>query len=150
MRTVIYNGKLILKDRISEQGFIEITDGIITQVSLTNPIKTFLSDADSIIDAQKMYISPGFIDIHTHGGGGYEFGEKDEDSFIVPCKIHALHGTTSLYPTISSSTFDIMEKAVVLYKKAIRTNYAGASIEDCILKAHTFQQRRKEHSKRNI
>jgi len=128
MRTVIYNGKLILKDRISEQGFIEITDGIITQVSLTNPIKTFLSDADSIIDAQKMYISPGFIDIHTHGGGGYEFGEKDEDSFIVPCKIHALHGTTSLYPTISSSTFDIMEKAVVLYKKAIRTNYAGASM----------------------
>jgi N-acetylglucosamine-6-phosphate deacetylase len=76
MRTVIYNGKLILKDRISEQGFIEITDGIITQVSLTNPIKTFLSDADSIIDAQKMYISPGFIDIHTHGGGGMNSEKK--------------------------------------------------------------------------
>jgi N-acetylglucosamine-6-phosphate deacetylase len=68
MRTIIYNGKLILKDTITEQGHVEITDGVITNVSQHNPNHDLLSHADNIIDAKGMHISPGFIDIHTHGG----------------------------------------------------------------------------------
>ncbi|HQG01122.1 MAG TPA: N-acetylglucosamine-6-phosphate deacetylase, partial [Clostridia bacterium] len=86
MRTIIYNGKLILKDTITEQGHVEITDGVITNVSQHNPDKDLLSQADNIIDAKGMYISPGFIDLHTHGGGGYDFGVNSTDSYIVPCE----------------------------------------------------------------
>ncbi|HHT95369.1 MAG TPA: N-acetylglucosamine-6-phosphate deacetylase [Clostridia bacterium] len=128
MRTIIYNGKLILKDTITEQGHVEITDGVITNVSQHNPNHDLLSHADNIIDAKGMHISPGFIDIHTHGGGGYDFGVNSTDSYIVPCEIHARHGTTSLYPTISSATFETMEEAVVLYKEAKYINYSGATM----------------------
>lgn len=128
MRTVIWNGKLILKDSITEEGFVEINDGIISQISVKNPKKEILLNADSVFDANGKYISPGFIDIHNHGGGGYDFGIGNEDSFTIPCETHALHGTTSLYPTISSSTFEIMENAIILYRKAIQKSYKGATM----------------------
>ena len=57
MRTIIYNGKLILKDTITEQGHVEITDGVITNVSQHNPNHDLLSHADNIIDAKGMHIS---------------------------------------------------------------------------------------------
>ncbi|MFA5341406.1 MAG: amidohydrolase family protein [Clostridia bacterium] len=143
MRTIIYNGKLILKDCITNKGYVEFNDGIITKVSRENPKKEYLDNADSIYDARGNYISPGFIDIHTHGGGGYEFGTGDADSYIIPCKTHALHGTTSLYPTISSSTFEIMEHAIITYKKAIRMNYKGASMRGLHLEGPYFSAAQK-------
>ena len=33
------------------------------------PVQT---EAATRINCQGMYLSPGFIDIHTHGGGGFE------------------------------------------------------------------------------
>ncbi len=143
MRTIIYNGKLILEDCITSEGYIEVTDGIITEVAGENPGKEYLDNADSIFDAKGNYISPGFIDIHTHGGGGYEFGAGNEDSYIIPCKTHALHGTTSLYPTISSSTFEIMENAINIYKKAVRMNYKGASMRGLHLEGPYFSAAQK-------
>ena len=130
MRTVIWNGKLILKDNITEEGFVEINDGIISQISVKNPKKEILLNADSVFDANGKYISPGFIDIHNHGGGGYDFGIGNEDSFIIPCETHALHGTTSLYPTISSSTFEIMENASTL-RKSNPKKLQGATMRGC-------------------
>ena len=34
-----------------------------------------------IIDAQNNYVSPGFIDIHVHGGGGYDFMDCTKEAF---------------------------------------------------------------------
>ncbi|WP_407542320.1 amidohydrolase family protein (plasmid) [Deinococcus radiomollis] len=48
--------------------------------------------------AQDVYILPGFIDTHVHGGGGGDTmdGEAGVRQFA---RTHALHGTTTLLPT---------------------------------------------------
>ena len=57
---------------------------------------------DVLHDAKGGYISPGFIDIHVHGGGGREFRDGREEDFIAISELHAKHGTTTLLPTASA------------------------------------------------
>ncbi|TAN19403.1 MAG: hypothetical protein EPN37_03910, partial [Chitinophagaceae bacterium] len=62
----IYNGKIITPYRLIENGTVLVTGGTLTSVCEGN-IKV---DHAMEIDANGHYISPGFIDIHVHGGGG--------------------------------------------------------------------------------
>lgn len=138
MQTVIYNGKLILKDHIVQDGFLVIKGQTITDVGTVRPDISILQQSDQLIDAKGMYISPGFIDIHTHGGGGREFGTGGESSYVTACETHALHGTTSIYPTISSSTFEIMEESIMSYEKAQKINYKGSYMRGLHLEGPYF------------
>lgn len=52
-----------------------------------------------VIDGEGAYLSPGFIDIHCHGGGGHDFMDATPEAFIGACRSHARHGTTSILPT---------------------------------------------------
>lgn len=50
------------------------------------------------------YLSPGFIDVHTHGAGGSDFMDRTAGSMEQACKMHLKHGTTSIVPTTLTST----------------------------------------------
>ena len=77
-RIKIYNGRIITADKILPHGTVLITGDTITAVSEDD-----LSFDDAIeIDAKGNYISPGFIDIHVHGGGGCDFMDGTEEAFL--------------------------------------------------------------------
>ena len=57
------------------------------------------------------YVSPGFIDLHTHGAGGYPFINCTEDDVINACNFHLKHGTTSIMPTVTAGAFETMRDA---------------------------------------
>ena len=59
-----------------------------------------------------MYVVPGGVEMHVHGGGGRDFMEGTEDAFREAVAAHAKHGMTSIFPTLSSSTVPMIEKAV--------------------------------------
>lgn len=65
-----------------------------------------------LINAQGYDIVPGGIEMHVHGGGGRDFMEGSEDAFRVAVDAHLQHGTTAIFPTLSSSTIPMIEKAV--------------------------------------
>ena len=56
------------------------------------------------IDAKGKYIVPGFIDIHVHGGGGFDFMDGTETAFLKIAELHAKYGTTSMLPTTLSAS----------------------------------------------
>lgn len=70
-----------------------------------------------VVDARGMYLSPGFIDIHTHGGGGADFMDGDPESIRTACKMHMAHGTTAIVPTTMTSTKESLLNCLELFEK---------------------------------
>ncbi len=78
------------------------------------------------IDAKGQYISPGFIDIHVHGGGGHDFMDGTETAFLKIAETHARYGTTALLPTTLTSTKEEMLQILSVYEGAHLNNINGA------------------------
>ena len=64
------------------------------------------------IDVNGADIVPGGIDLHVHGGGGADFMEGTREAFDTAVQAHLQYGTTSIFPTLSSSTVPMMEAAI--------------------------------------
>ena len=91
-----------------------VTDG--NRIRCVSNIDLHVVGAE-IIDVNGGYIVPGGIDMHTHGGGGRDFIEGCEDAFREAVSAHLKHGTTSIYPTLSSSTIPTIEAACNVCEK---------------------------------
>ena len=121
-RIKIINGRIITPYRIIEGGTLLISGATIEAVSE--------GDIDApdavVIDAGGKYISPGFIDIHIHGGGGHDFMDGTVNAFLKIAEIHAKYGTTSMFPTtLTCSKADLL-KSLDVYAEANQQNTMGA------------------------
>ena len=124
MRIIIKNGRIIFPDNIEENLSIVCENGKI--VDILNPDEVVPAEGDTIIDARGKYISPGFIDIHTHGGGGHDFMDGTVEAYLGAAETHAQHGTTALLPTTLTSTTEELMKTFATYKEAVKQNKKGA------------------------
>lgn len=85
-------------------------------------------EADFTIDAGGCYVSPGFVDIHTHGGFGHDYMDCTEDAFtVVPQKIMA-YGTTSVVPTFASGSSQELFDSIRTYEKCKHLPQKGANV----------------------
>ena len=80
---------------------------------------------DYEIDADGLYVAPGFIDIHTHGGNGFAFADGELSDILSIAEFHAAHGTTTIIPTCPSAPFENILKFLKSVKKAIDMNAPG-------------------------
>ncbi len=113
MLTQIINGRILTPQGWLKNGSIILRDSKILEV--TNCDLAIIGA--NIVDAKGMYVVPGGIEMHVHGGGGRDFQEGTEEAFRVAVEAHAKHGTTSIFPTLSSSTVPMIEEAVKTCEK---------------------------------
>jgi len=121
-RLKIFNGKIITPGHIINGGSLLVKNGMIEAVSDAD----IYAEAEIEIDAKGKYISPGFIDLHVHGGGGHDFMDNTVEAFLAVAKIHAQHGTTAMYPTTLSCEKDDLIETLDTYKQACKLNETGA------------------------
>jgi len=121
-RLKIFNGKILTPHRIIAEGTIVVTGSTITSVSEENiEVEGALE-----IDAKGKYIVPGFIDIHVHGGGGFDFMDGTETAFLKIAELHAQYGTTSMLPTTLSASREELLNTLAAYETANLKNTNGA------------------------
>ena len=97
------NGTILLADRAVVNGQVGVSAQRIDLVEDTGGAAP--SDR-AVIDLAGGYLSPGFVDVHVHGGAGHDFMDGTEAAFRVVCQAHARHGTTSLLPTTTVARHD--------------------------------------------
>ena len=56
------------------------------------------------VDVRGRYLSPGFVDLHIHGGAGSDFMDATARDIETVFRYHAAHGTTSLCPTTATAS----------------------------------------------
>ena len=122
MKTLIRNGRVITPDS-TINGYILYEDGVITEIGAVE----CSCEADEVIDAHGHYVSPGFIDIHTHGAGGADFMDGTVEAFLTASRMQASHGATLVFPTTLTSSNEILFETFETYEKACEMNTEGAA-----------------------
>jgi N-acetylglucosamine-6-phosphate deacetylase len=99
--TLCFSGELILPDSTLPEAYLICQGDRIVEITLRPPAGL------KIIEGR--YISPGFIDLHVHGGDGADYMDGTPDAVHVANRAHARHGTTTLFPTTTTGTRDEIE-----------------------------------------
>jgi len=124
--TVLKNARLITPVRIIKNGVLVIKDGKIADVGAQGEI-VFPRNA-RVIDVEGRYVSPGFIDIHLHGGGGADTMDATEEAIEKISVAHAKGGSTSIVPTTITAPIEDIIRAIENIEIVRKKNLPGANV----------------------
>ena len=122
---ITVRGRVVLPDMILDDGAVSYENGVITAVGRFSPE---IARESEVIDCGKNYVSPGFVDLHLHGGGGHDFMDGTVEAFLGAARLHAEHGTTSMLPTTLSCSDEELFRFLDTYKVAKKQNTNGADM----------------------
>ncbi len=128
----ISGGRVILPQGIAENAAVYIREGKI--LAVTEASLPF----DDEIQVNGFYISPGFIELHSHGAGGADFLDGTVEAFLSAARVHARHGVTTLFPTATSSEFEDIPALDHTLEEAVRLNTDGADMPGLHLEGPYF------------
>lgn len=114
----ITNGQILTPYGVIPGGTVIIAGETITGIC---ELDVEVEDAVEI-NAGGKYISPGFIDIHVHGGGGHDFMDGNVEAFLKIAETHSKYGTTSMLPTTLTSTKEDLLNILGIYDQANEIN----------------------------
>ena len=117
-------GRMLTPTEELENVLLEIEDGVVAQI-----LRGAAPPADGhFVDASDGLVVPGFVDIHVHGGDGDDAVDGSYDA-ISKISVHlARHGVTSFLPTIVTSPWDDIARAMQAVKEAVDNGTPGATV----------------------
>ena len=73
-------------------------------------------------------IVPGFLDVHTHGYGGFDTNDAEEEGLRHWMREIPKEGVTGICPTTITQTEEVLTKACANVAKVVADGYEGAEI----------------------
>ena len=86
------------------------------------------ADADETLDFGEAMIFPGLIDIHVHGGGGFDAMDGTAEAVCSLARFKALEGVTAFCPTTVTATMAHTKQALSAISEAKKLNTDGAQM----------------------
>jgi len=93
-----------------------------------------IADAGSLgaetdkIDVGGRYVTPGLMDIHTHGALDHTFNEPKEEAFAVITKENVRRGVTSLLATMAAAPIPDLVKCLELSRQWMHEPHEGSQV----------------------
>ena len=111
----IINGKLIVPNTLITDRVLVFEDKIIDFIPKSEISKY---PVQHVYDAKGHYVSPGFIDIHTHGAMGHDIMDGDLEGIREISESFASRGVTGFLPTTMTMDRDHIKRALETIEKA--------------------------------
>ena len=121
MITWLTQANVILPDRILK-GYVAVENGRIAAVGPDEPV---VSGQDRVIEVNGHYLSPGFVELHTHGAGGCDFMDGTASAFVTAAMTHLQHGTTTLLPTVLGDSREQALRSIDILREVQQSRAAG-------------------------
>ena len=138
-RFVLTNGRVILPHRI-------VTD---KAVVVEGKKIVGIVEADSLgaeaekIDVGGRYITPGLIDIHTHGALNHTFNEPEAEAFATITVENVRRGVTSLLATMAAAPIPDLVKCLEFSRRWIHEPHEGSQVLGVHLEGPYFSMAQK-------
>ena len=129
-KTIILNGTIVTPFQILKDKIIFIEKGRI--IAIENKEGTAVPERAEIIDAQNKFVVPGFIDIHVHGGDGFDIMDGEYEAVKHIAATHFRFGTTAFLPT----TMTMSKNKIIRSLKSINEAFIKGTEAAEILGVH--------------
>lgn len=106
MKLAFVGSKIVTPFRCIEPATIIIEGKKIFELGKSTEVS--ISPGTKVIDGSGLIITPGFVDLLCHGGGGKGFADEDPDAIETVSKFHFSHGTTTLLAGLYSKPFNLL------------------------------------------
>jgi N-acetylglucosamine-6-phosphate deacetylase len=107
VRTTLLAGARALDVDGAVDGGWVLLDGDLIAATGTGPPPA----ADRRVDLAGAWLTPGFVDLHAHGGGGHAF-DDGPGSIRAALAVHRAHGTTRSVPSLVAAPLDRLEASL--------------------------------------
>jgi N-acetylglucosamine-6-phosphate deacetylase len=123
-RWALVNGRIVLPDAVVEGRALLLKGGRIAGLAEIGA----LDPAVPTVDVGGRLITPGLIDIHTHGALGHTFNEPTAEAFSAITAENARQGVTSLLATVLTAPLEDMVRCLEFAARWMSEPRAGAQV----------------------
>lgn len=110
MKTALCGAEIVLPDGILRDHALLMEDGVLLDIARKIP------DDALTVELGGGYLSPGFVDLHVHGGGGADFMDGTVEAFCTAARNSLMGGATTIYPTTVCSSDAVLERTFEIYR----------------------------------
>lgn len=130
MRTNLLLGTVVLPDRLLEGGVVAFGSDIVWVGPYADLPAKYMTGED-VTPVGTKYITPGFIDVHCHGGGGASFPDATKIAEVeTAAEEHLRAGTTTLVASLVTAPLEqLVERAELLAEAAKKDVIKGIHFE---------------------
>lgn len=116
--TLVFTGGTLVSPLTASSADLVVRDGLIEAIRPSGP----LQPGERAVDCRGLYIGPGLIDIHVHGGCGHDFVTGDPAEISLGVEYHLAQGTTGIVPSALSVPFSDLRRSIAATREAARVH----------------------------
>ncbi|TCD54403.1 N-acetylglucosamine-6-phosphate deacetylase [Alloscardovia theropitheci] len=128
--TVFIHARIIDAHTVIDNGWLLVRDGVIADKGEGEFTQDLGEQEHTVVDARGNVVSPGYIDIHSHGGWASAFDDGN-DAISQARTYHMLHGTTRHVLSLITNPWEVLlnnvREAANVVKR--RTDIVGLHLE---------------------
>jgi N-acetylglucosamine-6-phosphate deacetylase len=110
MPNSIVKGRIVLTDGVIEQGVV-VTEG--KTIVFVGEEREYRPTGDEVLlDYSGHWVIPGMIDLHVHGGAGFDVMDGSPEAIREISKNLCRYGVTGFLPTTMTAPFELIARAL--------------------------------------